>query len=264
MSSEHVKRSRRGFTIVEMLVVVGLIAVLVGLVLPGISMARRASATSKDLSNLRSLSQAHAAYMNVFKECFADAALSDDPAENDGIENPLEESFITTLQPYAGDALDLRSPLDRSALWAPMDMTGVPAGLALRRTSYGLNNYLSRRFSPVLDETPPSGVAPSSPADRLSRVPDHSTTVCFVLMADDGAFATADHPHIERLAGVAANPDQVAALAATMMAISATDGRRPSPASESNYSYLDGHTATVRFERQYESADKNAFDPRAR
>jgi type II secretory pathway pseudopilin PulG len=247
-----------------MLVVVGLIAVLVGLVLPGISMARRASATSKDLSNLRSLSQAHAAYMNVFKECFADAALPDDPAENDGIENPLEQSFVTTLQPYGNDALELRSPLDRSALWAPMDMTNVPTNAVLRRTSYGLNNYLSRRFSPVLDETPPSGVAPPSPADRLARVPDHSTTVCFVLMADDGAFATADHPHIERLVGVTANPDQLASVAGTMMAISAVDGRRPSPASESNYSYVDGHTATARFERQYESAQKNAFDPRAR
>jgi type II secretory pathway pseudopilin PulG len=247
-----------------MLVVVGLIAVLVGLVLPGISMARRASASSKDLSNLRSLSQAHAAYMNVFRECFADAAMPDDPAESDGTGNPVEESFITTLQPFADGALDLRSPLDRSALWAPMDMTNVPADALLRRTSYGLNNYLSRRYSPVLEETPPNGMAPPSPADRLSRVPDHSTTVCFVLMPDDGAFATADHPHIERLASAQANPDQLAALAATMMAISAADGRRPSPASESNYSYVDGHTATVRFERQYESATRNAFDPRAR
>lgn len=264
MSSGFAERPRRGFTIVEMLVVVGLIAVLVGLVLPGISMARRASATSKDLSNLRSLSQAHAAYMNVFKECFADAALSDDPAENDGIENPLEQSFVTTLQPFADGALELRSPLDRSAAWAPMDMTEVPAGMAIRRTSYGLNNYLSRRFSPVLEETPPSGVAPSSPADRLSRVPDHSSTVCFVLMADEGPFSTADHPHIEELAGAVGNPDQLAALAGTMMSISAADGRKPSPASESNYSYVDGHTATVRFERQYESASKNAFDPRAR
>lgn len=264
MSSERAQAPRCGFTIVEMLVVVGLIAVLVGLVVPGISMARRAGATSKDLSNLRSLSQAHAAYMNVFKECFADAALPDDPAENEGIDNPLEQSFITTLQPFGDGALELRSPLDRSPLWAPMDMTGVPANASFRRTSYGLNNYLSRRFSPVLAETPPSGAAPSSPADRLSRVPDHSSTVCFVLMADDGAFATADHPHIDRLAPAAGNPDQFAAVAASMMAISAADGRRPSPASESNYSYIDGHTATVRFERQYESAQRNAFDPRAR
>lgn len=249
----------RGFTIVEMLVVVGLIAVLVALVIPGISAARRAALSSKDLSQLRSLSQAHSAYMNVFKECFADAAFPDDPAEIDPDSNPLEESFITTLQPYADGALVLRSPLDRSLAWAPMDMTDVPANATFRRTSYGLNNYLSRRFSPVTEETPPG-----SPADRLGRVQDAAGTVCFVLMADDGAFSTADHPHIEDLAPAAGTPDQLAALAGTMMSISAADGRKPSPASESNYSYVDGHTATMRWERLYESADRNSFDPRAR
>jgi hypothetical protein len=249
-----------------MLVVVGLIAVLVGLVLPGISMARRAGATSKDLSNLRSLSQAHAAYMNVFKECFADAALAEDPAEAERLrlDNPLEESFVTTLQPYGDGALELRSPLDRSAAWAPMDMSEVPAGLALRRTSYGLNNYLSRRFSPVIDETPAPGCPQRSPADRLSRVQNPAATVCFVPLAYEGAFSTADHVHIELLGEVQDNPMKLAEIAAQMMAISAADGRGPSPASESNYSYLDGHTATVRFERLYETREETAFNPHPR
>ena len=77
MSSQgnQIKAPRRAFTLVELLVVIGIIAVLIVVLLPRLNKARQASATLKCMSNLRVLGQASLQYSIDNKNCFLPAVV---------------------------------------------------------------------------------------------------------------------------------------------------------------------------------------------
>jgi len=58
---------RRGFTLVELLVVIGIIAVLIAILLPALSKARKTARTTACLSNLRQMGNAWVMYLSDSK-----------------------------------------------------------------------------------------------------------------------------------------------------------------------------------------------------
>jgi prepilin-type N-terminal cleavage/methylation domain-containing protein len=61
---------RRAFTLIELLVVIGIIALLAGLLLPGLASARRTARATVGFANLRSLSQIMAVYTGDYADAF--------------------------------------------------------------------------------------------------------------------------------------------------------------------------------------------------
>jgi len=86
MSSGKVRLAARAFTLVELLVVIGIIALLIAILLPALSRAQEMSRSLKCLANLRSLAQAtilhaneHRGYMPVAGATFTPTASSATP-----------------------------------------------------------------------------------------------------------------------------------------------------------------------------------------
>jgi prepilin-type N-terminal cleavage/methylation domain-containing protein/prepilin-type processing-associated H-X9-DG protein len=69
-------RDDRGFTLVELLVVIGIIAILISILLPGLARARPAAQSVACLSNLRTLGQAMHMYATTYKLCIPGAGVN--------------------------------------------------------------------------------------------------------------------------------------------------------------------------------------------
>ena len=72
MSNQNVSRHRMGFTLVELLVVIGIIALLISILLPSLNKAREAANSVACLSNLRQIGLSVQLYANQNKGIIPD------------------------------------------------------------------------------------------------------------------------------------------------------------------------------------------------
>ncbi|MBN2210204.1 MAG: type II secretion system protein [Sedimentisphaerales bacterium] len=234
------------FTLIELLVVVSIIALLVSILLPALNLARHKARCANCLINLRNMEIAHWMYMGEHNGCFVDVGLGHGGAHSDE-----KVAWINTLQPYYENKLLFRSPVDKSPHW-PIDEEGqgvpVPGSdpPAWRRTSYGVNNYISH-------------VAPDPEhiCRRLNQVRSPADTVHFLIMAFEGEFAGADHPHVENWFLNPVPPHE----AAKQVQINAYSGEAGTWEAQSGWGFLDGHAEKLPFKKVYHDYRINRFIP---
>ena len=88
----HRQLRRPGFTLVELLVVIGIIAVLVGILLPSLNRARDQARTVKCLSNLRGIGQGFLMYGVEHKNFIVPGWIANEGSNGNGL-----ESYATIL-----------------------------------------------------------------------------------------------------------------------------------------------------------------------
>src|SRR4051794_23284622 len=143
-------RRNRAFTLVELLVVIGIIALLVSILLPSLAAARRSSNSVKCLSNLRQLGNAFMMYSNESKGYWPVAAhdLNDYKYHLTGAEGrrwpDMMAQYVAAGQ--FNSASDISSVRENSVLWGcpewykTTEYNGTRAA-DRQRPGYGMNMY---------------------------------------------------------------------------------------------------------------------------
>jgi len=208
----------RGFTLVELLLVVTVIGVLAGLSVPVLKGVRVKAQKTKCLSNMRQIGQAMMTYAGENNFRLPETSHTTGAAR-------LQEAWITALESYLANVDEVRI--------CPADPLGEER-LAAGGTSYILNSLL---FAPKTDRRgrpigpPPTLLNINSPAD---------TMMAFVISEEHSVGLSTDHTHSNTWNSWASvirdiSPDRF------------TTNKKPDHSKgSSNYLFADGHVESIK------------------
>jgi prepilin-type N-terminal cleavage/methylation domain-containing protein/prepilin-type processing-associated H-X9-DG protein len=199
-------KTKRAFTLVELLVVIGIIAVLISVLLPALTKARRSANTAKCLSNLRQLGQAFSMYLGEYKGVIVQ------PVEWDRNFNPRAVFWHQRLSVYfnrkdvrssSNDSTELSAVLRGCPEWEPIDNDGNGRPDS-DKIGYGMSRRLrtpesrTRYHSPVNSDpaaanspegasgpvgteatSPPAGTVYYAPYWKIAQIKKTSSRILF-------------------------------------------------------------------------------------
>ncbi|MEA2709666.1 MAG: hypothetical protein QOF78_2267 [Phycisphaerales bacterium] len=136
--------TRRAFTLVELLVVIGIIAILISVLLPTLSRARKAARSAQCLSNVRQLGMAFLMYTNTYRRSIPFYQNSEEQGlwigQLRGVYSRIDASRTC---PEAWEPFNTTTPTERTGTafncWGPA--TGA-AFIGTQTGSYGFNGWL--------------------------------------------------------------------------------------------------------------------------
>jgi prepilin-type N-terminal cleavage/methylation domain-containing protein/prepilin-type processing-associated H-X9-DG protein len=156
--------SRRAFTLVELLVVIGIIALLISILLPALSKAREQSRMAKCLSNLRQIGMAAASYTAENKGYVVPADVYDPALAGEVNGRVWSDTWVTILVglkylAYPPNVDPVKPPADDNVFHCPsgvLEQSSITAIInnkpASRKDAQGAMGYLN--------EASPRGVEP--------------------------------------------------------------------------------------------------------
>ncbi|MDB5302345.1 MAG: prepilin-type N-terminal cleavage/methylation domain [Phycisphaerales bacterium] len=240
------RNRRSGFTLVELLVVIGIIALLISILLPALQRAREQANATKCLSNIRQIGLAFLMYANENRQYFPATARSDDIRSEDWVwweTNPRRDVYQSAIAPYMGK-------FNENLLRCPSDdvFTHTQGGQGQYLYSYSLN-YLMDSFTGVFKLS-----QARKPSEKIFMVDEDERT------SNDGLWspvtftgATSTIPGFDWLSirhdRQRILPDVVGGAAGSPI---------PNPDRRGNAVFLDGHAEFV--PRSY-AHDINHVDP---
>lgn len=228
--SGQAELARRGFTLVELLVVIGIIAVLISILLPALSRARRAASDVACQSQLRQLATAGLQYANDWSQVVPRPRYT---YSESGV--TLIWDWTVQLQRYLGRPQPTSASPQQEARRAPMLRCPRPESLA-EYNCYGMNARLDLYKWPV---NPPSNV-------RLLRISRPTEIIFF-----------ADKPLVNASGALEYNTFVDWTVSSGMVparrhgsGIRANDGK-------ANAAFVDGHVETLTYSQ---CTDRGRYD----
>jgi len=157
IAAEAGAAKRAGFTLIEMLVVIAIIAILIGLLLPAIGAARQFAKRTRARTELRQIEVAWKSYYNDYRK-FPSAGINEMSGaaiaimNGEGGNNPrrtrymeFDDDATEFLDPWGG-IYQVVLDQDRDNRVSPRDYSGVTLDRNVAAWSYGVNGEADKRY----------------------------------------------------------------------------------------------------------------------